>query len=74
MKVEGLALGTAAVSIGEDMTFSFMVEAKKEARCGSNGIDYVKANSKQSQDIPRISEFSFKGENRKRLYTKNIPL
>ena len=70
VKVEGLALGAAAVSIGEDMTFSFMVEAKKEAKVRLEyGIDYVKASGKRNRRIFQISEFSFK-ENGKRLYTK----
>lgn len=70
VKVDGFALGAASVSIGEEMTFSFRIEAKKAARVRLEyGIDYVKANGRRNRKIFQISELSLK-ENGKKPYTK----
>ncbi|MFT4105959.1 MAG: DNA alkylation repair protein [Lacrimispora sp.] len=68
--VDGFALGAASVSIGEDMTFSFEIETKKEAKVRLEyGIDYVKANGRRNRKIFQISELSLK-ENGRKSYTK----
>ncbi|MGC4017817.1 MAG: DNA alkylation repair protein [Muricomes sp.] len=70
VNVGGFALEAASVSIGEDMRFSFEIEAKKEIRVRMEyGIDYVKVNGRRSRKIFQISEISLK-ENEKRPYTK----
>ncbi len=68
--VDGLRLGASSVTIGEDMTFSFRIEAKKAAKVRLEyGIDYVKANGGRSRRIFQISELSL-GENGQKFYTK----
>lgn len=70
VNVAGFALGAASVAIGENMTFSFTIEAQKATKVRLEyGIDYVKANGKRNRKIFQISEFSFK-ENGKKHYTK----
>ena len=68
--VNGFALGAASVVIGESMTFSFQIAAKKatKVRLGY-GIDYVKANGKRNRRIFQISELSFK-ENGNKTYIR----
>lgn len=69
--VDGFTLGAAFVSIGDDMAFSFQIEAKKATRVRLEyGIDYVKANARRNRKIFQISEISFK-KNGKKFYTKN---
>ena len=70
VKVDQFSLGAVFVSIGQDMSFSFKVEAKKATRVRLEyGIDYVKANGKRNRKLFRISEFTFK-DNGKKAYTK----
>lgn len=70
VKVTGFSLGTASVSIGENMTFAFKIEAKKETKVRLEyGIDYVKANGKRNRKIFQISELMFKNDGKKD-YTK----
>ncbi len=70
VKVDGFSLGAASVFIGENMTFSFEIEAKKTTKVRLEyGIDYVKANGKRNRKIFQISELIFK-ENGKKPYTK----
>lgn len=70
VKVTGFALDAAYVAVGENLAFSFTVEAKKAARIRLEyGIDYVKANGTRSRKIFQISEITLQ-ENEKRLYTK----
>lgn len=70
VRVDGFALGAASVSIGEDIIFSFTIEAQQETGVRLEyGIDYVKANGKRSRKIFHISEISLK-ENGKKCYTK----
>lgn len=70
VEVDGFALGTAFVSVGEDMIFSFVVEAKRTAKVRLEyGIDYVKANGRRNRKIFQISEPCLQ-ENEKKLYTK----
>lgn len=70
VKVDGFSLGAVPVFIGENMTFSFEIEAKKTTKVRLEyGIDYVKANGKRNRKIFQISELIFK-ENGKKPYTK----
>lgn len=70
VKADGFVLDAPSVVIGEDMAFSFMVEAGKAARIRLEyGIDYVKANGTRSRKIFQISEIFLK-ENEKKIYRK----
>lgn len=70
VQVDGFALGAPSVSIGEDMTFSFKIEAKRATPVRLEyGIDYVKASGRRNRKIFRISDLSLK-ENEKKSYTK----
>lgn len=71
IRVDGFALETASVSIGEKLTFSFQIEAKKGTKVRLEyGIDYVKASGRQSRRIFRISELTF-GRSGKRSYMRS---
>jgi len=68
--VEGFALGATAISIGDDLVFSFSVQATEPTKARLEyGVDYVKANGKRSRKIFQISELSMKKDERK-AYTK----
>lgn len=68
--VENFMLETAAISIGEDISFSFAILAKQATKVRLEyGIDYVKSNGKRNRKIFQISEISLK-ENEKKQYTK----
>jgi len=68
--VEGLALATPSVLLGEDMTFSFSISTKEATKVRLEyGIDYVKAKGKRSRKIFQLSELSLK-ENEKRNYER----
>lgn len=70
VKVGGFSLGAASISIGEQMTFFFEIEAKKATRVRLEyGIDYMKASGRQNRKIFQISELTFKEDGRK-SYTK----
>ena len=70
-QVDGFALSAASVAIGEDISFSFTIEAKKAAKLRLEyGIDYVKANGKRNRKIFQISEISLQ-KNGKKSYTKS---
>jgi len=67
---EGFALGATAISIGDDITFSFSVEATEPTKVRLEyGVDFVKANGKTSRKIFQISELSMK-EGERKTYTK----
>jgi len=69
--VANFALGGTSVPIGEGITFSFTIEAKKAAKLRLEyGIDYVKANGKRNRKIFQISEISLQ-KNGKKSYTKS---
>ncbi|MCQ4636474.1 DNA alkylation repair protein [Anaerovorax odorimutans] len=71
VKVDSFALSAESVSIGEDITFSFAITAKKATKVRLEyGIDYVKANGKRSRKVFQISEISLK-ENQEKAYTKS---
>lgn len=68
--VDGFALHAASVAIGEAITFSFQIEAKKATKIRLEyGIDYVKANGKRSRKIFQISELALQ-ENEQKRYRK----
>ncbi|MCL2368446.1 MAG: DNA alkylation repair protein [Oscillospiraceae bacterium] len=68
--VRDFALGAEAISIGEEMPFSFSIEVKKPTKVRLEyGVDYVKANGKRNRKIFQISEIAFK-EAAKKDYTK----
>jgi len=70
VEVESFALGAAAVSVGEDITFSFEISAKEAAKVRLEyGIDYVKSNGKRNRKIFQLSETSLK-EDEKRSYKR----
>ncbi|GAA0341544.1 DNA alkylation repair protein [Oceanobacillus oncorhynchi subsp. oncorhynchi] len=70
INVDGFTLDAASTSIGENIAFSFKIEAKKAAKVRLEyGIDYVKANGKRNRKIFQISELSLKKDEEK-VYTK----
>lgn len=70
VKVDGFSLRAESVSIGEEMTFSFTVQAEKAARIRLEyGMDYMKANGRRNRKIFQISEISLE-EHGKKTYTK----
>lgn len=70
VKTSNFHLETAPISIGDNLTFSFDVEAQAGAKVRLEyGIDYVKANSKRNRKIFQISEVTFK-DNCKKNYKK----
>ena len=69
--VEAFTLGSSSISVGEDITFSFVILTKAPTKVRLEyGIDYVKASGKRNRKIFQISEISLK-ENAKRHYMKN---
>lgn len=70
VNIDNFSLDAASVCIGEDMTFSFQIEAKKETKVRLEyGIDYVRANGTRSRKIFKISEPSLR-EDEKKSYSK----
>ena len=68
---EGFALNTDSISIGDEITFSFVVSAEKATKARLEyGIDYVKSNGKRNRKIFKISEVSLK-ENESKHYAKS---
>ena len=64
--VDGFALDTASVSIGEELTFHFRIEAKSAVTVRLEyGIDFVKANGKRNRKIFQISEISLAADQKK---------
>lgn len=70
VSVGKFGLGTAAVSIGEALDFSFTVSAKDTAKVRLEyAVGYVKSNGKRSRKIFQISEIQLKA-NQEKHYTK----
>jgi len=68
--VNDFTLAETAISLGEDINFSFVISTKEATKARLEyGIDYVKANGKRNRKIFQISEPSLKA-NEKKLYTK----
>lgn len=69
--VDGFSLEASVVLIGEKLSFSFAIEAEKTTRVRLEyGIDYVKASSRRSRKIFRISELTF-GRTGRKLYARS---
>ncbi len=70
INLQDFTLETTSISIGEDLTFSFNILAKKATKTRLEyGIDYMKSNGKRNRKIFKISEVSLK-ENEKKSYMK----
>ncbi|MDB2754758.1 DNA alkylation repair protein [Clostridioides difficile] len=70
INIQDFTLETTSISIGEDLTFSFKILAKKATKTRLEyGIDYIKSNGKRNRKIFKISEVSLK-ENEKKSYMK----
>ena len=68
--VKDFATSTNSISIGEDLTFAFVISSKKTTKVRLEyGIDYVKSSGKRNRKIFKISEVSIK-ENESKPYTK----
>ena len=68
---DNFALNTAAISIGDDLSFSFVISTKTATKVRLEyGIDYVKSGGKRNKKIFQISEILLK-ENERKTYTKN---
>ncbi|MGG5318927.1 DNA alkylation repair protein [Enterococcus sp. AZ072] len=70
LEVTDFALDTDAVNDGQDLNFSFQVEAKKTTKVRLEyGVDYVKANATRNRKIFQIAETTLQaGE--KKFFTK----
>ncbi|MCL2288269.1 MAG: DNA alkylation repair protein [Candidatus Bathyarchaeota archaeon] len=67
---ENFSLDTTAVSIGNTLTFSFTITAKKTTKARLEyAIDYVKSRGSRNRKIFQISEVSLKA-NEKKHYVK----
>ncbi len=70
INLQDFTLETTSISIGENLTFSFKILAKKATKTRLEyGIDYMKSNGKRNRKIFKISEVSLK-ENEKKSYMK----
>lgn len=70
INVDDFSLGVKSISLGEDITFSFILSTNEATKVRVEyGIDYVKANGKRNRKIFQISEITLK-ENQKKSYTK----
>jgi len=68
--VTDFVLSAGEVAIGESLGFSFNVHTKKDTKVRLEfGIDFVKANGKNSRKIFQISEISMK-KNQSKTYSK----
>jgi len=69
--IKEFILNTNSVVIGDKLSFSFTINAKKMTKVRLEyGIDYVKSNGKRSRKNFKISEIKMK-ENESKPYTKN---
>jgi len=74
VKVSDFALAAATATIGGEISFSFKLATSAATKVRLEyGVDYVKANGKQSRKIFQISEMAMK-ENTTKLYTKSHAL
>jgi len=59
--VSNFVLRTSEVVLGEDLIFTFTIEAKEETRLRLEyGVDFMKANGKKSRKVFQISESTMK--------------
>lgn len=64
--IEDFMLGSDSISIGEVISFSFVIFAKQAAKVRIEyGIDYVKSSGKRSRKIFQLSEVSFRDHEQK---------
>jgi len=71
VNIDNFSLEASSVCVWSDITFSFQIEAKKNAKVRMEyGIGYVKANGKRTRKIFKISEPSLK-KNEKKYYKKS---
>ena len=71
--INDFSLEQTTISLGDDLTFSFSVQAEEPAKVRLEyGIDYVKANGKRNRKIFQISEIALK-KNQKKFYVKKHP-
>lgn len=71
VEVQNFIIETPKISIGEKMSFSFAIFAKRATKVRLEyGINYIKANGKQKQKIFKLSEISLK-EKEQKTYVKN---
>ncbi|MCL2847290.1 MAG: DNA alkylation repair protein [Firmicutes bacterium] len=72
--VSDFAISASSVTHGGDITFSFVITAKSDTKARLEyGIDYMKANGKQSRKIFQISEIPLK-EGQTKSYTRKHAL
>lgn len=70
VKLEDFMLGQSSLALGDELSFSFTVQAQKAMKVRLEyGVDYMKANGKQSRKIFQISEILLKAKEQ-RSYTK----
>ncbi|MCL1886066.1 MAG: DNA alkylation repair protein [Dehalococcoidia bacterium] len=70
--ISDFALKTGAISIGQDISFSFAISAKEATKVRLEyAIDYVKSSSKRSRKIFQISEVSLKASEKKHYVRKH---
>ena len=68
--ISNFAIDKTALSIGDDIIFSFDMETKEATKVRLEyGIDFVKANGKRNRKIFQISEISLR-QNEKKHYDK----
>lgn len=67
VEIKDFTLSSKSISIGECLSFSFNISSKNTTKIRLEyGIDYVKANGKQSRKIFQISEISLAGNHEKK--------
>lgn len=68
LEIDGFTIGATAISIGGEITFSFIISAREATKVRLEyGVDYVKSSGKRNRKIFQISETSLK-ENEKKAY------
>lgn len=68
--VEDFKLDKSSISIGEELSFSFVIYTKQATKVRLEyGVDYVKANGKRNRKIFKISEISL-NDNERKYYKK----
>ena len=70
--IDDFVLGATSISLGEDITFSFVISTKEATKVRLEyGIDYVKSNGKRNRKIFQISEISLKANGKKHYVKKH---
>jgi len=74
VEVSDFAINAGSIALGGDITFTFVITAKSDTKVRLEyGIDYMKANGKQSRKIFQISEISLK-QGQTKAYTRKHAL